>query len=386
MLFYKLYKDKNGRKTGFISGNEACVEAALIAGIKFFAGYPITPSTEIAGVASEKLPMYGGRFIQMEDEIASMAAVAGASMTGAKAMTATCGPGFSLKQENLGFAALNEIPCVIVDVQRGGPSTGLPTQISQGDVMQARWGTHGDHPVIVVSPSSVSEVVEQTIRAFSLSEKYRQPVILLMDETVSHMREKVVLPLENEAQIVNRKETTAAPEEFKPFDDTSLVPPFAPFGKGYRYNITGLLHDVDGFPTTREDEVTPLLERIHRKIEENLDDIVQVEELNTEDADTILVAFGATVKCCRGAMNMARAEGRKIGVLQLKTVWPFPEETVEKLAQQAQKLYVVELNRGQLVHEVERAAKGNADVEGINKYDGSLIKPAEILDKIGVKV
>lgn len=383
MLFYRLYKDRDGRKVGFIQGNEACVEAALIAGVRFFAGYPITPSSEIAAVAAEKFPIYGGKFIQMEDEIGSMAAIIGASMTGIKSMTATSGPGFSLKQENIGYAALNEVPCLIVDVQRAGPSTGLPTQIAQGDVMQSRWGTHGDHPIIVISPSSVEEVVEFTIDAVNYSEKYRTPVILLMDETVAHMRERITLPLENEVTLIERKKATVPPEEYKPFDSSfGDVPPFAPFGSGYRYNITGLIHDEAGFPTTRSDEIIPLLERIHRKIYNNLDDIVKVRKFRMEDAEILLISFGSTVRSCLGAMEKGREEGLKIGVLQLVTVWPFYDKIVLEAVEKVEKVYVVEMNMGQIIREVKRASMGKGNIKGINKYDGVLITPEEILEQI----
>lgn len=383
MLFYKLYKDKNGRNVSFLQGNEACLEAALVAGIRFFAGYPITPSSEIAAAAAEKFPMYGGKFIQMEDEISSMAAIIGASMTGAKVLTATSGPGFSLKQENIGYAVINEIPCIIVNVQRAGPSTGLPTQVSQGDVMQCRWGTHGDHPIIVLSPSSVQEVVETTILAVNLSEKYRSPVILLMDETVGHMREKVVLPLESEIEIEKRPKPTVKPEDYKPFDDRfGQVPPFAEFGSDYRYIITGLTHDVNGFPTTKEDEVIALLDRLHNKIYDNLDDIIKVKKYNTEDADILLISYGTPTRSCIGAMEEAREKGYKIGVLQLITIWPFCDDIIKELAKKIKKMFVVELNMGQIVLEVERAVAGEAEVNGINKYDGGFISPDEILNEI----
>ena len=385
MLFYKLYKDKKGRKVGFVQGNEACAEAALAAGVRFFAGYPITPSSEIAAVLAEKLPMYGGRFIQMEDEIAAMAAIIGGSMTGKKTLTATSGPGFSLKQENIGYACLNEVPCVIVNVQRGGPSTGLPTQVSQGDVMQARWGTHGDHPIVVYSPRSVEETAELTIQAINTSEKYRTPVILLMDETVAHMREKITLPSESEMNLVERKRATVEPSDFRSFDTRfGDVPPFEPYGngKGYRFHITGLNHDENGFPTTRPDEVLPQMDRIHRKINNNLDDIVKVREWNTDDAEFLLVSFGTTVRTCLGAMEKGRKKGLKIGVLQLVTVWPFPEKAVLRLAKKIEKIFVVELNMGQIIYEVQRAAAGNGKIKGINKYDGIFINPDEILTHI----
>ncbi|MCK5684236.1 2-oxoacid:acceptor oxidoreductase subunit alpha [bacterium] len=383
MLFYKLYKDADGRKVGFVQGNEACVEAALLAGMRFFAGYPITPSSEIAAVSAEKLPMLGGRFIQMEDEISSMGAIIGGSMTGKKTMTATSGPGFSLKQENLGYAIINEVPCVIVNVQRGGPSTGLPTQIAQADVMQARWGTHGDHPIIAISPASVSQVVTSTIRAFNLAEKYRTPVILLMDETLGHMREKIVLPREDEIELIDRKQTEDTPEEFKPFATKhGDVPLFAPYGKGYRYNITGLIHDEAGFPTTKTDEVVSLLDRLHSKINDNLDDIVEVCEFQTEDADTLLVSFGSATRSCISAMEKGRAEGKKIGVLQLLTVWPFAEKQIVKLTEKIKNVFVVEMNMGQIIGEVSRCSHRDAVVTGINKYNGIYITPQEILEKV----
>ncbi len=384
MLFYKLYKDADGRKVGFVQGNEACVEAALLAGMRFFAGYPITPSSEIAAVSAEKLPMLGGRFIQMEDEISSMGAIIGGSMTGKKTMTATSGPGFSLKQENLGYAIINEVPCVVVNVQRGGPSTGLPTQIAQADVMQARWGTHGDHPIIAISPASVSQVVSSTIRAFNLAEKYRTPVILLMDETLGHMREKIVLPREDEIELIDRKQTEDTPEKFKPFaTNHGDVPPFAPYGKGYRYNITGLIHDEAGFPTTRTDEVVSLLDRLHSKINDNLDDIVEVCEFQIEDAEILLVSFGSATRSCISAMEIGRAEGKKIGVLQLLTVWPFAEKQIAELTKRIKNIFVVEMNMGQIIGEVSRFSQGDAIVTGVNKYNGIYITPQEILKKVG---
>ncbi|KQC12669.1 MAG: 2-oxoglutarate ferredoxin oxidoreductase subunit alpha [Desulfuromonas sp. SDB] len=380
MLFYKLYKDEQGRKVGFLQGNEACLEAALIAGLKFFAGYPITPSSEIAAVAAEKLPMYGGRFIQMEDELSSMAAIVGASMTGKKTMTATSGPGFSLKQENLGYACLNEVPCVIVNVQRGGPSTGLPTQVSQGDVMQAKWGSHGDHPIIALSPSSVQEVVELTIQAFNFAEQYRNPVVLLMDETVAHMREKIVFPLAEETEIINRHHSEVDPQKYKPFD-TSFgdIPPFENFGSEYRYFITGLIHDEYGYPTTKPLEVKNLLDRIHRKINDHTQQLSLFEQYQTEDAETLIISYGSPVRSCLGAMEAGRKKGMKIGVLQLKTIWPFNPEIFTKLPSKIKNIYVVELNMGQLILEIERVIKRKVNIQGINKYDGLFISDQEIL-------
>ena len=382
MLFYRIYRDSSGKKVAFLQGNEACMEGAMLAGVDFFAGYPITPSSEIATVAAEKLPQRGGRFIQMEDEIASMAACIGAVMTGRKVMTATSGPGFSLKQENIGYACLCEIPLVIVNSQRGGPSTGLPTQIAQGDVMQARWGTHGDHSIIALSPRDVQEVLHLTIDAVNLSEKYRTPVILLLDETVSHMRQKITLPDEADIEIIERKAPTVPPGEYLPFDTRfGDVPPFAPFGSGYRFNITGLIHDRAGFPTARSDEVVELLERLKNKIDGNLDDIIRVNEYGVEESDYLLVSFGSTVSSCLGAMELA-AGSPSVGILQLVTVWPFPEREVARAAQGKKRVFVVELNQGQIIREVRRAVPDDVDVTGINKYDGTLITPEEILEKI----
>lgn len=387
MLFYKLFRDKNGRKVGFLQGNEACMEGAILGGVRFFGGYPITPSSEIAAIAAEKLPMYGGRFIQMEDELASMASIAGASMTGVKSMTATSGPGFSLKQENLGYAIINEIPCFIVNVQRGGPSTGLPTQVSQGDVMQAKWGTHGDHSIIALAPSSVQEVVEFAIEAINLSEKYRTPVIFLMDETVGHMREKIVLPRQEEVELVERKGATVPPEDFRVFDTRfGDVPPFEAFGSGYRYNITGLIHDEKGFPTTKPDEVLALRNRLRRKIEDNVEDISRMKEMKMDDADILLISYGASIRSCVSAMEMGRKEGLKIGVLQLITVWPLHEEKIKTVLDEFEDVFVVEVNQGQMVREVDRLNKQGANVSGINKYDGQFITPYEILDEIKEKI
>jgi 2-oxoglutarate ferredoxin oxidoreductase subunit alpha len=383
MLFYRIYRDSSGKRVAFLQGNEACVEGALLAGVNFFAGYPITPSSEIATVASAKFPQNGGRFMQMEDEIASMAACIGAAMAGGKTMSATSGPGFSLKQENIGYACICEVPTLIVNVQRAGPSTGLPTQVSQGDVMQSRWGTHGDHPIIVLSPRNVGEVVYLTIEAVNLSEKYRTPVILLMDETVAHMREKVTLPDADQVERIERKKPTVPPSRYLPFDTRfGDVPPFAPFGSGYRYNITGLIHDRAGFPTTKPEEIVEMLDRIHNKIYGNLDDIVKVKEYNAADCDYLLIAFGSSVNSCLGAMEIAEKSSLHLGVLQLITVWPFADAQVEKALQNKKRVFMVEMNRGQLINEVRRVAGGRVEVEGINKYDGTLITPEEVIDAL----
>ena len=365
-----------------MQGNEACAEGAIAAGARFFAGYPITPSSEIAEILSSLLPGVGGKFIQMEDEIASIAAVIGASLGGLKSMTATSGPGFSLMQENLGFAAAAEIPCVIVNVQRAGPSTGQPTSPSQGDVMQARWGTHGDHPIIALSPSSVREMFDLTVRAFNLSEKYRTPVIVLADEVVAHMREKVEFPAEQRIPVFERPTPTVPPEWYFPFDNSMEVPPLAPLGEGYRYHVTGLYHDKAGFPTLRPDEITPWFERVFAKIERHLNDIVEVEERMMDDAEIGLVAYGCSARSALAALRLAREQGFKVGMLRLKTVWPFPEREVTRLSRRVDRIIVPEMNRGQIRLEVERVVRGRAEVVGVNRLDGEMITPNQIFEAI----
>ncbi len=363
----------------FMQGNEAIGWGALAAGCRFYAGYPITPSTEIAEMMSRELPRVGGKFIQMEDEIASLAAVLGASVGGLKAMTATSGPGFSLMQEHIGYAAMAEIPCVIVDVQRLGPSTGQPTSASQGDVMQARWGTHGDHPIIVLSPSSVPEAFELTVAAFNFSEKYRTPVILLSDETVGHMREKIDWPDFDTVERVERVTTSVPPEWYKPYADTaSDVPPMANFGEGYRYHITGLLHDPAGFPTQRLDEIDPWIERVHRKIERNLGDILLYDDSELGDARTVVVAYGAVARSAAHAVKLARARRHKAGLLKLKTIWPFPEALLDRVGQNARHIIVPEMNLGQLALEVERVV-GRKKVTRVNRANGEMVTPQMIL-------
>ncbi len=368
-----------------MQGDEACAEGALAAGCTFFAGYPITPATEIAEILSLKLPQIGGKFIEMEDEIASLAAVIGASVGGAKAMTATSGPGFSLMQENIGYAVMAEIPCVIVDVQRMGPSTGRPTRTSQGDVMQARWGTHGDHPIIALCPSSVHETFDLTIQAFNFSERYRIPVILLMEEIIGHMRERVVLPdpatIEREARL----QTTVPPDWYKPYENYPTdVPPMVPFGQGYRYNITGLHHDVRGYPTDRPDEIRPWLRRMRLKIERSLSDILLYEENNQQDEDGVeilVIAYGSVARTAHHAVEMARKRGSKVNFLKLQTIWPFAEEVVEHAAEGINRVIVPEMNLGQLALEVERVL-GRQRVHRVNKADGTMLRPNEILAAI----
>ncbi len=366
-----------------LMGNEACAEGALAAGIMFFGGYPITPSNEICEIMSNRLPPIGGKFIQMEDEISGMASIIGASIGGLKSMTATSGPGFSLMQENLGFASMAEVPCVIVNVMRGGPSTGLPTQPSQGDIMQARWGTHGDHVIIALCPSSVKEVFDLTITATNLAEKYRTPVILLIDEVIGHMREKVVLPQLESIEIIDRGKPTCPPEWYRPFEDNkSGVPLMATFGDGYRYHITGLTHDDMGFPTTKPDEVNALMQRHFRKIRQGFDDILLYENFLMEDATSVIVAYGAMYRTAKTAVLDLRKEGHKIGLLKLTTIWPFPKIAFENMPDQVEELFVPEMNMGQLFREVVRVNRGKRLTHKINKVTGELMTPEEIVYKI----
>lgn len=371
-------------KVLLLQGNQAVVEGALAAGVKFFAGYPITPSTEVAESLAEKLPKVGGKFIQMEDEIASMGAVIGASLTGKKVMTATSGPGFSLKQELIGYACAAEIPLVIVNVQRVGPSTGQPTSPSQGDIMQARWGTHGDHWLIALTPASVPECFELTLRAYALSEKYRVPVILLMDEVIGHMREKIELPDDySDFPQAERKQPDCAPEEFKAYaTDESLVPAMPAFGSGYRWHVTGLVHDETGFPKGTPAATVAAADRQRAKLENNLDDIVQVENYRMDDAEFAVVAFGGGARTAYETVDMARKEGLKVGLVRPVTIWPFAEAQMKELAGRVKGILVHELNCGQYVHEVERAVNGKVPVSLYAKYDNEPATPAQLLEEV----
>ncbi len=374
---------KNKLRARVMTGNEACAEGALIAGLKFFAGYPITPSSEIAEELCHKLPAAGGRFIQMEDEIGAMGAVVGASLAGAKSMTATSGPGFSLKQENIGYATMAEVPCVIVNVQRGGPSTGLPTLPAQGDVMQARWGTHGDHPIIALCPQSVRETLDLTVRAFNLTERYRVPVILLLDETVGHISEKVHLPPADEYDVSERRLPDCPPEDYLPYRHTaSDIPEMASFGTGYRFHVTGLCHDETGFPTNDSGEIDTMLRRINRKVERYRDDLIQVERNGLEDAQIGLFAYGSTSRSARRAMLLAREKGIRVGMLRPLTLWPFPDREVREMGEQVDTIVVPEMNLGQMAHEVEWAVAGRTEVAKVNRIDGEPINPLAILAKI----
>ncbi|NLI11688.1 2-oxoacid:acceptor oxidoreductase subunit alpha [Pelotomaculum propionicicum] len=369
--------------TRLMQGNEAIAEGALAAGARFFAGYPITPSTEIAEILAEKLPAVGGKFIQMEDEIASMAAIIGASLAGLKSITATSGPGFSLKQENLGFAAITEVPCVVVNVQRYGPSTGIPTASAQGDIMQARWGTHGDHPAIALSPASVQEAFSLTVQAFNLAERFRTPVILLADEVIGHMRERFVMPDASDINVIDRKKPPAGLTRYYPYKpDEDGVPPMANFCEGYRYHVTGLVHDESGGPTTKADQAERLIKRLNDKIMDHLDEITMTESLMTEDAEIIIVACGAVSRSARRAVKQARKEGIKAGLFRLISVWPFPDKEIKALSRQARSIIVPEMNLGQLIGEVERVVRSETKVSGINRVTGEMITPDEILNAI----
>ena len=364
----------------FVQGNEACVRGALYAGVRFFAGYPITPSTEIAEHLSEELPRVGGRFVQMEDEIASMCAVCGASLAGSKAMTATSGPGFSLKQEALGYAIMAEIPCVIVDVQRGGPSTGLPTECSQGDVMQARWGAHGDHAIIALTASSIQDVFSMTVEAFNLAETYRTPVVLLFDEVIGHMREKLEIPAPGVLPVVERLHTDV-PEgvnyhPYLPREDGRL--PRSDFGGVHRYNVTGLHHDIWGFPTQNATQIVKLNYHLYDKIENRAHILARWKEYFLEDAEQILVSYGSSARSARHLVEGRRAKGDRIGLLELQTLWPFPAQLVREKTAHAKSVFVVEMNMGQICAQVKNVVANPDRVFLVNRMDGKLVTPTDI--------
>ena len=374
-------------KAKLMQGNEACVEGALAAGVRFFGGYPITPSTEIAEGMAQKLPAIGGTFIQMEDEIASMGVVLGAALAGKKSLTASSGPGISLKQELIGYAAAAEIPVVVVNVQRVGPSTGQPTAPSQGDVMQARWGTHGDHPMIALSPWSVREAFDTAIMAVNYSEQFRTPVILLMDEIVGHLREKVELPEADTIEIYpRRKPTCSRGEGYEPYTpDKDLVPNPADFGTGYHIHVTGLIHDETGFPVGNPKITREAISRLHEKIEIARDEITHVEEYFMEDAEYAVVSFGGSARTAYEAVMNARKKGIRVGMVRLITIWPFADKAIDELAQKVKGILMAELNYGQLVGEVERVVAGRCDVQLCGKYDMTIFEPAEIeagIDKL----
>jgi len=367
----------------FINGDTACAEGAISAGCRFFAGYPITPATEVAERMSERLPQIGGVFIQMEDEIASMNAVLGASWAGVKAMTATSGPGFSLMMENIGLGVMLETPCVVANIQRAGPSTGLPTLVAQGDMMQARWGSHGHYEIIALVPDSPQEMFDLTVLAFNLSEQYRVPVLLMSDEAVGHMSEKVVIPQVNSKELVNRQRPKVAPDKYLPYDSRKgLVPPMAVAGEGYRFHVTGLTHDDRGYPVMTAEAQDKLIRRLVDKIRLNVKDITKYEEVNVDDAEVVVVSYGISARIARYAVQQAREEGIKAGLLRLITAWPFADDRIRELASAIKAFIVPEINYGQMVREVERCAAGKAKVNLLPHMGGGVHLPETILEAI----
>ena len=366
-----------------LQGNRACALAAIDAGCRFYAGYPITPSSEIAETMAAELPKVGGVFIQMEDEIASMGAVIGASMGGAKAMTATSGPGFSLKQENLGYACATEIPCVIVNVMRGGPSTGMPTRPAQGDVMQARWGTHGDHPIIVLTPASVPEIRSQTLRAFALTERLRVPVVVLYDEILGHLVETVDRGGQRVVEQVQRRWASGPPGAYLPYaPEADGIPVMARPGDGFRAHTTGLTHDADGFPTQDPARVAGIMDRLLGKLDRHREVVEQYEALECADAEVLVVAYGISARAAAAAVREARAKGIAAGLFRPITLWPFPEQALRDATRQARAVLVPELNAGQLRLEIERLCGGGPRVEGLHRLDGEPLAPRQVREAI----
>jgi len=376
-----LKADPKGVLTGehYLDGDHACAEGALAAGCRFFAGYPITPSTEVAERFVARIPLVGGIFIQMEDELGSMAALVGASWGGKKPMTVTSGPGFSLMMENIGLAAMMETPCVVVNVQRGGPSTGLPTMVGQQDMMQARWGSHGDYEIIALSPASPQEAFDYTIKCFNLAERYRVPVMLMMDECVGHMTEKVVVPKPEEIDIYSRRLTKKSPEKYKPYEtDGDLVPDMIVAGDGYRIHSTGLTHDERGYPVMSPVTQNILVKRLCDKIKNNAENIIELEEDQTDDAEIIVMAYGITSRVTLPAVFKARKKGIKVGYIKMITVWPFPEKRIRELAEKVKAFVVPEINLGQIVLEVERCAAGKAKAYHVPHAGGWVHDPEDI--------
>lgn len=366
-----------------LQGNEAIAEGAIAAGMRFFGGYPISPSSEIAETLSRRLPQVGGTFIQMEDEIASVSAIIGASIVGTKSMTATSGPGFSLMQEGIGFAMMAETPIVIVNIQRLGPSSGYATAPAQGDVMQARYGTHGPHPMIALAPSTVKECFDVTVKAFNLSEKYRTPVVILSDAAVGHLREVVALPSPDEIEVVDREQPKGPRESVRPFEAGSNGVPVVPdFGTGHRYHITGLFHDDTGFPTASGAMIQGISERLVAKVEANREEMTEVEYLCMDDAEVVVLAYGCVGRSARAAVKAARARGLKAGMVRLITIWPFPEHVIKAVVEKAPRLVVAEMNLGDIANEVRRVTRGDVRIAQVNRHDGQLITPGQILTGI----
>jgi len=367
----------------FVNGDVACAEGAISAGCRFFAGYPITPATEVAERMSTRLPQVGGVYVQMEDELASIGAVLGASWAGVKAMTSTSGPGFSLMMENLGLGVMLETPCVLVNIQRAGPSTGLPTMAGQGDMMQARWGSHGSYEIIALAPTSPQDIFDLTITAFDLSEKYRVPVLIMSDEIVGHMSEKVTMPRVAPEDLIYRRRAEVEPEEYLPYEPgANLVPPMAVAGEGYHFHVTGLTHDERGYPVMTAEAQDRLVRRLVDKIRLNRYDIIKYKEVQVEDADIIVCAYGVSVRIAQAAVKMARDEGIRAGLLQFITIWPFAEERIRELSLQAKAFVVPEINYGQIVLEVERCAGGRARAILVPHMGGSVHSPQSILEAI----
>ena len=373
-----------GREVRLMQGNQAIAEGAFYAGARFYAGYPITPSSEIAEECSKRMPQLGGVFMQMEDEIASMGAIIGASLAGAKAFTATSGPGFSLMQENMGVAVMGEVPCVVIDVQRSGPSTGLATKPAQSDIMQIRWGRHGDQSVIALCPATVSECISLTVQAFNFAEKYRIPVILAPDEVVGHLRENVIVPEPGDLEVIDRKKPAGVPENYKPFAaDADGVAPLAAYGSRYVFHVSSSMHGPDGYSNNNPANAAWRVTQLHRKIEMHRDEIVLTKTFDTEDADILLIAFGATTRASRAAALELRKQGIKAGVLQLITLWPFADKEVALLGQRAKTVVVTEMNySGQVAGEVQKVLGFGADLRRVNSFNGQIITPQDILKVI----
>ncbi|MBS3740237.1 2-oxoacid:acceptor oxidoreductase subunit alpha [Candidatus Bipolaricaulota bacterium] len=366
----------------FMNGDEACAEGAIAAGCRFFAGYPITPQSEIAERMSNRLPEVGGRFIQMEDELSSIAAVLGGSWGGARSMTATSGPGFSLMMENIGLGMMTETPCVIANIQRGSPSTGLPTAVGQGDMMQAQWGSHGDYGVIAYAATSPQEMFDYTVKAFNKAEQYMMPVFVMADEKIGHMRERVVID-EDEVEIYPRRKPDVDPDEFLPYEPKDdLVPQMASAGEGYRVHVTGLTHNKKGYPQLDVETQQEKVSRLVDKVQKNKDDIVEIEEIGVEDAEVLIVSYGMAFRTAMGAYKQAREKGIKVGIVRLVTVWPFPDERIEELSRGVKGMVVPEINLGQIVREVERASHGRCEVQLVPHAGGGLHQPEQILESL----
>lgn len=363
----------------FMNGDEACAEGAIAAGCRFFAGYPITPQSEIAERMSKRMPEVGGRFIQMEDELSSIAAVLGGSWGGSRSMTATSGPGFSLMMENIGLGMMTETPCVIANIQRGSPSTGLPTAVGQGDMMQAQWGSHGDYGVIAYAPTSPQEMFDFTVKAFNKAEQYMMPVFVMADEKIGHMRERVEID-ESKVEIYPRRKPEVDPDEFKPYEpDDDLVPRMASAGEGYRVHVTGLTHNQQGYPQLDVETQQEKVGRLVDKVEKNKEDIVEIDTIGIEDAEVLIVSYGMAFRTAMGAYKQAREKGIKAGIVRLVTVWPFPEAEIKEFSKQVKGIVVPEINLGQMVREVERASAGNAEVKLLPHPGGGLHEPEQIL-------